>query len=401
METSTLQWPRQAIPAPHRINWFLGIPWYLYTVLFCSTSIIIGLVWDVSWHMSIGRDTLWSPPHLATYLGGVGAGLASGYQVFKTTFWGILAEKQKSVTIWSFKGPLGGWFCIWGALAMLTSAPFDDWWHNTYGLDVEILSPPHVVLIVGMITIQLGALLFIVPEQNKSKAAEDALAGRRLRRLGYMYAYATAILLAMMHVTLTEYIEPNNQHSATFYKVVSSVFPLFLVASSRSSVLRWPATITAFLYMLILLELSWILQLFPAEPKLAPIRNPITHMVPLGFPLLLIFPAMGLDWIKQRWHHQNGWLQSVLYGAIFLTILVPVQWFFSLFLLAPASRNFIFMGGAVVPFFSRADNPNRFLFHNLQTPAELLTGLAFALVLGILFSYMGLAWGNWMRRVKR
>ncbi len=28
---------------------------------------------------------------------------------------------------------------------MITSAPFDDWWHNAYGLDVKILSPPHVV----------------------------------------------------------------------------------------------------------------------------------------------------------------------------------------------------------------------------------------------------------------
>jgi len=32
---------------------------------------------------------------------------------------------------------------------MLASAPFDDWWHNAYGLDVRIISPPHMVLAAG------------------------------------------------------------------------------------------------------------------------------------------------------------------------------------------------------------------------------------------------------------
>jgi len=45
---------------------------------------------------------------------------------------------------------------------MVTSAPFDDWWHNAYGLDVEILSPPHTVLGLGMVGIELGALLITV-----------------------------------------------------------------------------------------------------------------------------------------------------------------------------------------------------------------------------------------------
>ena len=33
---------------------------------------------------------------------------------------------------------------------MLTSAPFDNWWHNAYGLDVKIVSPPHTLLILGI-----------------------------------------------------------------------------------------------------------------------------------------------------------------------------------------------------------------------------------------------------------
>ena len=51
------------------------IPIYLYVTVLSSLSIMVGLIWDISWHMSIGRDGLFSAPHLAIYLGGVTAGL--------------------------------------------------------------------------------------------------------------------------------------------------------------------------------------------------------------------------------------------------------------------------------------------------------------------------------------
>jgi hypothetical protein len=128
------------------------VPVYLYATVLCSLSIMIGLIWDISWHTSIGRDGLFSSPHLAIYFGGVVAGLFSGYRVLKMTFSPSLAETTNTVKFWGiFRGSLGNLFCIWGAIAMLTSAPFDDWWHNTYGLDVTILSPPHTVLLLGMI----------------------------------------------------------------------------------------------------------------------------------------------------------------------------------------------------------------------------------------------------------
>ena len=36
-----------------------------------ATSIVVGLLWDISWHRSIGRDTFWTPAHMAIYLGGL------------------------------------------------------------------------------------------------------------------------------------------------------------------------------------------------------------------------------------------------------------------------------------------------------------------------------------------
>ena len=45
---------------------------------------------------------------------------------------------------------------------MLTSAPFDDWWHNAYGLDVQIISPPHIVLAMGIFSVILGSCILIL-----------------------------------------------------------------------------------------------------------------------------------------------------------------------------------------------------------------------------------------------
>ena len=129
----------------------LEIPLYVYISVIASMCVIIGIIWDIAWHMSFGRDGLFSAPHLVTYVGAATAGLFSGYQVLRTSFWGSAFEKGKMINFWGiFYGSLGALFCIWGGIASLTSAPFDDWWHNTYGLDVKILSPPHAILLLGI-----------------------------------------------------------------------------------------------------------------------------------------------------------------------------------------------------------------------------------------------------------
>ena len=79
--------------------------------------------------------------------------------------------------VWGFRGPFGAWIAIWGSLAMLVSAPFDNWWHDAYGLDVKILSPPHSVLAIGMWAVAWGALLLVLREQNNSRSGGVSVDG--------------------------------------------------------------------------------------------------------------------------------------------------------------------------------------------------------------------------------
>jgi hypothetical protein len=381
------------ITAQPRVERAAAFPWTLGALLFGSTSIVVGLLWDISWHMSIGRDTFWTPAHMAIYLGGVLAGISGARMALGTTFRGTPEERAVAVRFWGFRAPLGAWVAIWGALAMLVSAPFDDWWHNAYGLDVKIISPPHSVLALGMISIQIGTMLLALAWQNRAPEG-------RARPLELAFVYSAGVILLMLATFLTEYVFPNTQHAALFYKVSGAVFPVLLVAVARASRLRWAATLTAAAYMAIALVMVWVLPLFPAQPMLAPINNPIDHMVPPLFPMLLIVPALAIDLIFLRVGKRSRvWLAPVL-AAVFVALFFFTQWSFSSFQLSPASRNRLFAGDMQWSY-NRAPSAYRHEFWDVEEDPVTPRKMGRVWVLATAASFLGLGWGSYMARVKR
>jgi hypothetical protein len=377
----------------------LTLPFYIYAVVFASFCITVGLIWDISWHMSIGRDGLFSPPHLATYLGAVTSGLFSGYYVLRLTFAGRKEEKQQSINFWKvFYGSLGALFCIWGAFTMITSAPFDDWWHNTFGLDVQILSPPHTVLLLGMITIQFGAMVSVMALQNR----ESITSTYSKKTLATCFMLSSGFLLVMLFTIASEYLTRHSMHGSLFYEVAGGLFPLFLVAVSSASTTKWGATRMAAVYMAVMALLVWILPLFHAEPKLGPVLNHITHYQSFHFPLLLIFPAMAIDWLNQRLSTKPSIVRGLAIGAAFVLVLLAMQWPFGDFLTTVYTRNWFF-GTTSWYFGSDPTYQYRYDFApwNIETGATLVKGLVTATVLAFLSSWLGLTWGHWMKSVKR
>lgn len=368
------------------------VTWPLYAVLLASLGILVGLIWDISWHRTIGRDTFWSPPHVLEQLSALVAGTSCGWLVLITTFRGSAADHAGTVRFWGFRGPLGAWLCIWGTLTMIASAPLDNWWHDAYGLDVKIMSPPHLVLSWGMIGIQAGAMLMALSRQNRAGPDQQ-------RRLGFLYAMSAGILLAMHATGVMEFAAfPNDMHGAAFYRVTAVFMPLILVATSRPSRLRWPATTTAAVYMGIVMVLIWILPLFPATAKLAPIHNPVTRMIPPPFPLLVIVPAVAIDLLMRRMR-ANDWLLSIALGASFVLLMLLAHWWWSEFLLSPAARN-RFFGVDQWDYYLRLDDW-RYQYWNLLPPREFLRGMAIAVVSAVVSARLGLWIGRGMASVKR
>jgi hypothetical protein len=400
--TLTPPLPAQTIPAkPVARAGAAVIPAYIYAISLASVFAIVGIMWDISWHKSIGRDRFLSPPHILIYLAAIFAGLFSGIQVIWLSFFNKSAPKEGYIKVWGiFYSSLGGLFCIWGSIAMLTSAPFDDWWHNAYGLDVKILSPPHSLLAMGLMFLPLGALVSISRYLNRTGTGQD-FSDRQVRLLKFLFVISASTLLCMMYILGTEHLYPGGMRHIPFYIIVTFSTMLVMPAFGRALRLKWGMTAIALGYFLLVALSNWILQLFPAEPKLGPILTHITHFQPAQFPLMIWAPALCMDLVMQR-SKAGAWTKALLLSAVFVLALAAVQYPLSGFLLSPGARNWVF--GANTWYYAFSPNaPYRFRFNpaNIAPFPMMAAGLLAAIVLGTLLGRLSLRWGRWLLSIQR
>jgi hypothetical protein len=275
---------------------------------------------------------------------------------------------------------------------MLTSAPFDDWWHNAYGLDVKIISPPHILLAAGISAIQCGAMLMAVAWQNR------AVADRQ--RLGRLYLVAAALLVLLISTVAMEYTQRWDMHQSLFYQVTAGVFAFFLVSTARASVSKWPATITAVIYMCATMVMVLVLPLFEGRPLLGPIYVQVDRFMPPDFPLLLIAPALAIDLVLQRSGRGRArdWVAAAVIALLFVATFLAVQWPFADFLMSPWARN-DFFGSHRMDYATPPEIQAR--FYQMNPPDNLAVGLPIAVLLAFVSARLGLWWGNWMSRVQR
>ncbi len=372
-----------------------SVSWPIWCSVIGVTSAIFGVHWDISWHQSIGRDTFWSAPHIAIYLSGILAGVACAYLILSATFGASEAARETSVGLWGFRGPLGAFVCAWGGFAMLASAPFDDWWHNAYGLDVKILSPPHMVLGLGIGAIRFGVMILVLGAMNRA-------AGKLRAALDWLFLYVGSLWVVGLTVLLMEHTYRSVMHGAKFYALLALTIPIILAAFSRASASRWAATKVTAMYSAFLLALLWILPLFPAEPKLGPVFQSVARFVPPEFPLLLVAPALVLDCFWARAGGWSKWRQAAVAGALFVVVFAAVQWPFAGFLMTPAARNWFF-GTQHFAYFIEADSAYAlFRFEVVeQTAGEFWRVMALAVGVAIVTTRAGLGIGDWMRRLRR
>src|SRR5271163_859142 len=196
------------------------IPWYIWTGVLAITSSSIGGAWDVSWHRTIGRDTFWTPAHMAIYACGVLAGIICSWLIVKTTFLHDPELTAASVNVFGLRAPLGVFLAGWGGVAMLTSAPFDNWWHNAYGLDVKIVSPPHTLLMLGIFAIDVGSFFLIASAMNRAD-------GVLFKKLQWLLLYLAGLMMVLTMFFRMEYTWDIKLHTAGAYISVAIGVPLY------------------------------------------------------------------------------------------------------------------------------------------------------------------------------
>jgi hypothetical protein len=378
-----------------------GVPWYVWCGALAVTSSSIGGAWDVSWHRSIGRDTFWTPAHLAIQACGVMAAIICGYLMLINTFGRSGEQKAASVNVLGFRAPLGAFIAAWGGIAMITSAPFDNWWHAAYGLDVKIVSPPHTLLILGIRAVAVGVLFLILAAMNRAMA-DDSPAGERIyKRLQRLFLYVGGLIVSGQMFFLLEYTWDVQLHSVSAYVAMGIALPLAFAILSQASRYKWAATSTAAVYMIFAIAEILIFPLFPAQPKLGPVFNPVTHLVPAKFPILIFVPALALDLLWQKTRAWKPWKVALVSGFLFIAVLTIVEWPFANFLLSKASEN-RFFGTIYFDYNSRPDGYDRLRhFFHPDNGLILYLGLLRAAIYASISTWIGLSFGRWMRSVQR
>lgn len=120
----------------------------MWPMLVGGVLAVFATYWDEAWHTDVGRDTFWSAPHLLLYgsIAAVGLSVAG---------WGVtqLVVSRSLVTSLRNRPLLAAGM---GALGALVAAPIDGFWHEAYGRDAVLWSPPHMLALFGAVALVLG-----------------------------------------------------------------------------------------------------------------------------------------------------------------------------------------------------------------------------------------------------
>ena len=169
-----------------------------------------GLLWDVAWHRTVGRDSFLSPPHVLMYAGVAANGL---------------------VATWALVSRIGhpGFGLVGAGFALaVVGAVLDEAWHRLVGKDVNLWSPPHLVGLAGTMVIVVGLAVAVA-----ARSRDETSVIHRVARVVLLFLFAD--LLHKSTVALDHYTLEAWGRTAGFYPfLIALLQPAILVAAVRS-----------------------------------------------------------------------------------------------------------------------------------------------------------------------
>ncbi len=256
--------------------WTLGV---LPILALGSVAGLLGVYWDIAWHIDKGRDSFFTPPHNFIY--------AFMLTVLVMSLYGLIRDKRDTPFHLRIRGKRfhpGILIVAVGAMLVLFFAPADDLWHRVFGPDATLWGPMHLIGLLGFTMATFGGLL--------SSWLERSLTSKRQRLLTISTFVFAVILLGWTMLYLAEY-EYGIQVFPMFWQVLLLAgLPTFtLVLVAKLSPVPWTATFTALVFSVFRLLLAGYLTM-TAKFDLAGETKPV---IPL-----LIFTGLVVDALVQR-----------------------------------------------------------------------------------------------------
>jgi hypothetical protein len=196
-----------------------------------ATLLLVGAVstyWDIATHIDIGRERFLTPAHIGIYsavlLSAIAIALSGLADHFHAGDSFLDALRHPFRNLRPGIGVAGA-----GMLTALVAAPIDNAWHELYGIDVTIWSPPHLLAIFGIAASTLGLAALVAP----------AVLGRN----SAIYPVLLAGFMTALLITTAEFEFNAPQYRIAYHPIIlaASSALVFTTAAGR----RWRATTVA------------------------------------------------------------------------------------------------------------------------------------------------------------
>ncbi len=317
-------------------NYRVAVGWLLVGLWFAG---LLALAWDIQWHSVVGRDGFWTPPHWMFYGAVTVAGVLCLGLVLTETFlyhrgYPGLNDQNTTRVLYLFRGPNGVILAGFGMVAMLGSAPLDDYWHQIYGIDLAVWTPFHVMLAIGIIMASIGLLYLFASEMNRRESwrpvAAPANRGQAIvSQLRDLLSPARLGLIVTSINLLASFwllMEPTfigkltiGQLRIPSYSLAVAAVPLILVAVVNATRRVGAATLLGVVFLLFRFVtevfMIWGVNYLAVDQGVTLRRDNDLQVMSTIYPAFLFLAGLvvdGIYWLTRRWRSADRLLPTVL-----------------------------------------------------------------------------------------
>ena len=174
----------------------------LFLIVLCLYHIIarFGLAVDLQWHTDVGRDKLFTPPHIMI-LAGI---IPTSIMLLSYIFWySFISKKDNKVGFYigPIITPTSLWMMVCGLLTLVVGGLYDDLWHTSYGVDTTIITPPHIWTFAGGMLVEIATIALAL--QMKERLKDNSPKWLNLIILGTLWA-----LVYHFHLAFANFLDP-------------------------------------------------------------------------------------------------------------------------------------------------------------------------------------------------
>ncbi|MDQ4069738.1 MAG: hypothetical protein M3203_09775 [Actinomycetota bacterium] len=200
---------------------------------------MIGFYWDVAWHVDNGRDEqLFTPSHVMILVGLGGLIYSAGIAV-------LFASLERAETAIK-AGPLR---IPWAAVLLtalgiggVVAFPLDAMWHDAYGVDVTLWSPPHIQLVASG-SLATIALWIMVAEARPY--AQPTTFGR------FLHVLTAGTVLVGMSTLQAEFDYGVPQFQVLYLPILVMIAAGFTLLAARNGLGPWGAVKVTAVYLVL------------------------------------------------------------------------------------------------------------------------------------------------------